>query len=118
MKKKTGLVAMLITVLLVLPFLTGVPGKASEEKEIQKLIETASTPEDHIKIADYYEKQAVIAERKADHHASMAVAYKNRGKPLPGLAKHCDNLAQKYTEAAGDYKAMATEHREMAKEKQ
>lgn len=117
MKKSIGLVAVLIGILMVLPFMTGAPGNASEEEEIQKLIETAATPEDHTKIAEYYEKQAGEAERKASFHASMAEAYKNRGKPLPGLAKHCENLAEKYTEAAEEYKAMATEHMMMAKEK-
>ena len=117
MKKSIGLVAILIAILMVLPFLTGAPGNASEEEEIQKLIETASTPEDHTKIAEYYEKQAGEAERKANFHASMGEAYKNRGKPLPGLAKHCESLAKKYTEAAEEYKAMAIEHRDMAEEK-
>jgi hypothetical protein len=109
------IVALIVPILLF--SLVGVPGRASEDEEIQKLIETAATPEDHTKIAEYYEKQGREAERKANFHASMAVAYKNRGKPLLGLAQHCENLAKKYTEAAEEYEAMATEHRKMAKEK-
>ncbi len=110
------LVVALIVPLLVFSFIGGVSGKASEEEDINKLIETATTHEDHMKIADYYEKQASEAEAKARSHASMADSYKNRSKPLTGLATHCSNLANKYKEAAEEYKAMAMEHRKMAEE--
>lgn len=114
MKKALPLAAALISTFMFLFFTIGSFVEASDEEAIQKLIETATTSEDHIKIAEYYEKQAVGAERKSSFHASMADAYKNRGKPLTGLAKHCENLAKNYTEAAEEYRAMATEHRIMA----
>lgn len=88
----------------------------SEENEIKRLIETAMTPEEHMKIADYYEKEAAQMEKKAMVHASMADSYRKRSKPLMGLANHCSNLAKKYTEAAKEYKDMAMEHRRMAEE--
>ncbi len=117
MNKALPLATVLISTFMFLFFTIGSSIKASDEEAVHKLIETATTSEDHIKIAEYYEKQAVGAERKSSFHASMADAYKKRGKPLTGLAKHCENLAKNYTEVAQEYKAMATEHREMAKEK-
>ncbi|MBI2486210.1 MAG: hypothetical protein HYW01_04475 [Deltaproteobacteria bacterium] len=117
MKRLLTLATALIATFIFLFFTVGVPGNASEEEEIHSLIETATTPEDHMKIAEFYEKQAAKMELKASSHASMADSYKNRGKPLPGLAKHCGNLSKKYKGAAEEYKAMAIEHREMAKEK-
>jgi hypothetical protein len=118
MKKVLLLVTALIATFMFFSFMVGVPGKASEEEETHKLIETATTPEDHIKIAEYYEKQAAKAEVKASSHASMADSYKNRGKPLLGLATHCSNLSKRYREAAEEYKAMAMEHRKIAEEMQ
>lgn len=90
--------------------------RASEEDDINKLIEMAMTPEEHMKIADYYEKEAARMEEKAKVHASMADSYRKRSKPLTGLANHCSNLAKKYGEAAKEYKNMAMEHRKMAEE--
>jgi len=106
----------LILPLMFFSFLGGVPGKASEEEEINKLIETATTPEDHMKIVYYYEKEAAKMEGMARSHASLADSYKNRGKPLPGPAKHCLSLSKRFEEAAEEYNALAMEHRKMAEE--
>lgn len=116
MKMLLTLVTALIVTFMFFSFTPGLPGNASEDEDIQRLIETAATPEDHIRIAEYYEKQAADMELKASSHASMADSYENRGKPLLGLAKHCRNLSKGYTEAAKEYRAMAMEHRNMAEE--
>jgi hypothetical protein len=104
--------------LLVISLISGVIGKASEEEEISQLIETASTPEDHMKIAGFYEKEAAKLEQKANSHAAMADAYRRRTKPIPGMVQHCSNLSQKYKDSAEEYRAMASEHTKMAKELQ
>jgi hypothetical protein len=104
----------LIATFLLFSFVMGVPGKASDEAEINKLIQTATTPEDHMKIADYYQKKAEEMEVSAHSHASMAASYENRDKSLPGPAKHCSNLSKDYKQAAKEYRAMAAEHRKMA----
>jgi len=62
MKRILPLVTALIAPLLFLSLVGGVAGSASEEEESRILIETATTPEDHIKIAEYYEKQAANME--------------------------------------------------------
>ncbi len=116
MNKMLQLVIALIVPLMLFSFVGVIPGSATEEEEINKLIETAKTPEDHIKIADYYEKQAAKMEQEASFHASLADSYKNRSKPFLGLAKHCSDLSKKYRGAAKDFKAMAMEHMKMAQE--
>ncbi len=113
-KRALTLVIALIATFLLFSFVMGVPGKASDEEEINKLIQTATTPEDHMKIADYYQKKAEEMELSAHSHASMGASYENRGKPLPGLAKHCSNLSKDYKKAAEEYRAMAMEHKKMA----
>ncbi len=115
--------ALVLGIALILPllFLSSLEqslSRTSKEDDINKLIETATTPEEHMKIADYYEKEAARMEKRARFHASMADSYKKRSKPLIGLANHCLNLAKKYGEAAKEYKNMAMEHRRMAEEMQ
>ena len=118
MKKVLALAIALIVGFLLFSYVGVVPGGAAEEEDVDKMIETANTPEDHIKIAEYYEKQAAKMEQEASFHASLADSYKSRGKPLLGLAKHCSDLSKRYMEAAKDYKAMAMEHMKMAQETQ
>ena len=116
MNKMSQIVIALIVPLMLFSFIGVVPGGASGEEDVDKMIETATTPEDHMKIAEYYEKQAQKMEEKAGLHASLADSYKNRGKPFSALAKHCSDLAKKYMEVAKDYKAMAMDHMKMAQE--
>lgn len=118
MNKMSQIVIALIVFLMLFSFIGVVPGGAAEEQDVDKMIETANTPEDHMKIAEYYEKQAAKMEQEASFHASLADSYKSRGKPLLGLAKHCADLSKRYMEAAKDYKAMAMEHMKMAQEMQ
>ncbi len=114
LKKTSSLVTVLMATLLVVSLISGVMGMASEEEEMSKLIETASTPEDHMKIAGFYEKEAEKLEAKANSHAAMADAYRRRTKPIPGMVQHCSNLSKKYKDAAAEYRAMASEHTKMA----
>ncbi|MBI2486777.1 MAG: hypothetical protein HYW01_07440 [Deltaproteobacteria bacterium] len=128
MKRRLTLAMALIATSLLLSFMIGLPGKASEEEEINKLIESASTPEDHMKLADYYEKEAEKMEVKSSSHSSIADSYRTRARPLTEhfqldqkkvyteLAIHCSNLSKEYKEAAEEYRAMAAEHKEMAEE--
>ena len=124
----SSLVIALILPFLLFSFIGGILGNASEE-EIDILIETAKTPEDHMKIAGFYEKEAAKMEEKGYTHASMADAYETRLKPLTEdfqqdqkrmytkLAIHCSDLSKSYREAAQEYRIMAMVHRKMAEEK-
>lgn len=113
--KRTLSLAVIIFALLT--FLVG-PNQiyAAGKEEIMTLIETAQTPEDHIKIAEFYEAQAVKMQEKAAKHSAMASAYKSRSKPWPGMVRHCTNLVNESKEEAAEYSKMAAEHRKMAQE--
>jgi hypothetical protein len=110
---------LVMMVLALITFLVG-PNQvyAGEEEEITTLIETAKTPGDHIKIAEFYEMQAVNMQEKAAKHAAMASAYKSRSKPWPGMVRHCTNLANESKEETTEYSNTAAEHRKMAQELQ
>ena len=113
----TGSIPLLLVVLaLITSFSSPNQIYAAEEEEIMTLIETAQTPEDHIKIAEFYEAQAVKMQEKAKKHSEMASAYKSRSKPWPGMVEHCTELANESKEQADEYNKMAAEHRKMAHE--
>ncbi len=114
MKKLLLLSIVMSLPLLLFSFIKDVSSAATEEEEIIILIQTATSPEDHLKIADYYDKQAKKDEEKARFYASMADSYANRDKPLLGLAKNYSDQSKKYMEMAQGYKNLATEHRKMA----
>jgi hypothetical protein len=89
---------------------------AAEVTEAQ--IAAARTAADHQAIANMYEADAAVAEKKAKEHEAMARAYRSAGgsKANPAsMAQHCGRLVKDYTNVAADYRALAAEHRSMAK---
>ena len=102
--------------MLVVPLMSGLSTNAAEEEEIIVLIETAESPEDHIKIAEYYEAQAAQMEKRSKMHETMGKTYEKRSKPMSGMAIHCSKLSQESNESAEQYRAMAKEHEKMAHE--
>lgn len=80
------------------------------------------TPMDHGAEATRYEQEASALEAKAEHHAKMAVHYRQLvgggSKSESGyrsLATHCDLLADRYRKAAMEAREMAKAHRAMVK---
>ena len=116
MKKSMLLLTAFAVTLLVFSLNREIPTSAEEEVDITVLIETADTPEDHLKIAEYYEEQAVMMEKKATLHESMAEAY--QGGKMAGMPTHCEKLAKDSKASAEQYRAMAAEHKKMAQETQ
>jgi hypothetical protein len=114
--KITRTFSLLIMVLTSIIFFASPNRIFAVEEEIMTLIETAKTPQDHIKIAEFYEMQAAKAAQKANKHAAMASAYKDRSKPMPGMVTHCNDLVKDYKAEAAEYSKMAAEHRKMAQE--
>ena len=96
--------------------LLGAATVAAGEAVTQAQIEAATTAAQHEAIALSYQEEAAAAEKKADGHAMMAKAYRNRcGKAtMTSMADHCDSLAQTYRSAAVEYRLLAKEHQEMA----
>ena len=117
MKNFLILVSFLLS-LMMFSYSTEIPSYASEEEEILILIENAQTPDDHMKIAEYYEKEAAKMQGLAQNHMKMGDSYNNRSKPWPSMVKNCEELTQDYSDAATEYKSMAQEHQKMAQEMQ
>lgn len=116
MKKSMLILAALTVALLVFSLNRQNPTSATEDVDITTLIKTADTPEDHLKIAEYYEEQAVALDKKATLHESMAKAY--QGGKITGMSFHCEMLAKESKASAEQYREMAAEHRKMAQEAQ
>jgi len=96
-----------------------IPSKPSilSTKELKQLIASAKSPEDHLRIASYYEEEAKrLGEKKAEH-TEMGAEYDRNPQRYPSklsLGQHCRNLAgyyglaeQKALELAGVHKQMA-----------
>jgi membrane-bound lytic murein transglycosylase B len=105
--------------LLTTPFATAQTlGKA----ELKKLIATASTPQDHERIAKHYDAKAVQLEAEAKEHDELAASYKAnpnmhemKHPTSPQTASHCEAMARSTRAAAKEARELAEDHREMAK---
>src|SRR6266702_6628389 len=81
-------------------------------------VAAAKTPADHEAIAKAYEKEATSLEKMAAMHKNLGETYgQPGGKPWQAAqAKHCDSVATSLKAAAQEERALAAEHRNMAKE--
>ena len=118
-----------IFAVLMTSMLIGTTGVAAEstnkmlsKKEVRSLVETASTPADHNKLAHHYALQAMKLDAEADEHANMAKMYRARPtvaetkRPAgPDTAAHCEFLADNLHKAANEARALSAAHAEMAK---
>lgn len=100
--------------LLVGPF---APLAASADASLEQvLIESASTPQQHEALANYYAGEAAEARKSAEYHRAMGKSYSG-GKitQLATMRDHCEKLATLYDARAKEFDAMASMHRDMAK---
>lgn len=114
MKNLHLILAFFVFTMLINPFISGMSTNAAEEEDIMVLIVTAETPEEHIKVAEYYEVQAAQMEKMSKMHESMGESYAKRSKPMSGMTQHCSKLSNESMESAKQYKEMAEMHRDMA----
>lgn len=96
--------------------LIGVAGAAPGDPVTQAQIEAARTPEQHEAIARAYDEEAASVEQRAERHAKMAQTYRGAyGKGgRASMASHCERLEKDFRNAAGAYRELAKEHRQMA----
>jgi hypothetical protein len=86
----------------------------------EQKIENASSRVDHEGLASRYEAQAATDAAAARRHQGYAATYRKNTLPASGpqehlvLAKHCENLARAYQQAADENTALAKLHRELA----
>lgn len=111
--------------ILVMALFTTLPLASAQvlgKAELKKLVATASTPQDHERIAKHFDAKAVQYETDAKDHDELAAEYTKSGDvhaqkhPNSGLtAEHCRYFATQARRAAEEARKLAADHRAMAK---
>ncbi len=97
------------------------PGEL-QKKELTRLLTSASSPRDHLRLAAHYTAQARRYDAEAAEHLDLAKGYRghpsgsDQKRPMaPDTAAHCDYLAETLAKAAKAARALAAAHESMAK---
>lgn len=91
------------------------------KQELQSLLMTAKTKEDHMKLAAHYKAEAARLQAEAKEHEEMAEMDRKSSPPLAAkhpLAvgeQHCRSIAKNYRDAATKMQALAALHEDSAK---
>lgn len=88
------------------------------KKELKQLIATAKSPEDHRRIAAYYEEEARKLGEKKKEHTEMGAEYDRNPQRYPSklaLGQHCRNLSGYYGLAEQKTLELARMHNEIAR---
>jgi len=98
-------------------------GPTLTTREAKAMIETAKTPKEHLKLAQYFNQKADQADAEAKDHDEMIEAYRKNLAPQAvkapggvGTIGHCEFLAKSDRDMAKALREMAAAHEEMAKE--
>jgi hypothetical protein len=93
------------------------------KQDVKALIASARTAEDHERLAKHFDAEAVQLDAEANEHQELAAVYKANPSgqeskhPMSGkTAGHCQYFADDLHKAAEQARALATDHREMAKQ--
>ncbi|MGD0775936.1 MAG: hypothetical protein ABSC05_24225 [Candidatus Solibacter sp.] len=93
------------------------------KKEVKTLVATAKTPEDHMKLARYFNQEADQLEAEAKEHDELAQEYRKNPNPMASklpmsgrTAEHCAYFAKSTREAAKAARELAAAHEQMAKD--
>ena len=94
------------------------PEKFSK-KQLASLISSATTPAEHMRIADYYSARAQKDLADAWVHEQMEADYlestvATSDKFVTGTVRHCEYLRRHLKEEAAKMQALARQHEEMA----
>jgi hypothetical protein len=98
---------------------------AITNKRVKALVASAKTPEDHMRLAAYFNQEADRMEADAKGHEELAGVYRQSSNTFvpkgggPGVfrtAEHCDSAAKSLREAAKSLRELAAEHEQMAKD--
>ena len=99
---------------------------AITNKKVKASIASAKTPEDHLRLAAYFNQEADRMEADAKGHEELAGVYrlypaqpgggKAGGNPQSRTAEHCDSAARSLRDAAKSLRELAAEHEQMAKD--
>jgi len=85
-------------------------------ESLERAVEQAKTPADHLAVAARYEQEADKLLKLARHHENMADIYTRADYPKLGgtSARHCRKIAGHLREVANEMKSLAEMHRQMA----
>jgi hypothetical protein len=90
-------------------------------RQVKQLIATASTPQDHLLLAQYFGWEAGKMKEKEQYHLEMAEIY--RLHPLPfdsklpmPMQQHCKYFAEKAHQAANADEELSAAHEQMAQQ--
>jgi hypothetical protein len=91
--------------------------KEMSRKTAQKLAETASSPEEHLKLAEYYSAEAIKLEAEGAQYKKAAVLYTSGPKNLvaPSAAARYRHYASELRQEAKKERMLAEDRVEMAK---
>ncbi|PSJ16749.1 hypothetical protein [Nitrosomonas supralitoralis] len=93
--------------------------QAGESKKISETVANTKTDFLHIKLAEYYEKEAKELSEKVEEQKNMLQEYENHseyyGRSGQDFHSHHEALLREYTKAAERNAEMAAAHRKMAK---
>ncbi|MBZ5668269.1 MAG: hypothetical protein LAO04_00860 [Acidobacteriia bacterium] len=114
---------MFVTVMLVyagIAWSLPAPQAIANKKELRSALKTARTPEDHQRIAAYFQEEAKNLREKAKQEQDLANYYlehaNNYPKKYPTPYQNANQLADYYQWASDQALAKAAKHLEQAKE--
>ncbi len=99
--------------------------KDLSKKDVARLVATAKSPADHLRIAGYYQAEAGRLEAEAQEHEELAAIYRKsatapaaaiKSPMAPNTAAHCEYFAKTIREAAKSVRELAAAHEQMAKD--
>lgn len=90
-----------------------------KKAELLSLIATASTPEQHARLARYYKAEAGRFSEQARDHQEQAEQYKknpttSNDKFVRGTVDHCDYIAESLRQSAAKAQELAQMHEKLA----
>ncbi len=94
------------------------------KKEVEKLTATAKTPEEHLRLSQYFTREADRLDAESREHEKLAEEYRNSPSsqamaaksPMgPRTAAHCEFFAKATREAADKADELAASHLQMAR---
>ena len=99
----------------------GVPVSAQKEKPLTKsqamaLLTSAEKPEDHERLAQYFNLKAAKLETEAKEHKDLSNAYHKGKVPNMQNASWCDDAAEAETKAAQENRSLAESHHKMGED--
>lgn len=88
--------------------------------DVPAALKVAKTGDDHRRLADYFESKATAYAAEAEEHGRLTGLYAGglgtggRYERGASMAAHCRQLQTQFSNAAGEARALAQAHRELA----